>query len=88
LGAFTAITTTTGHAELHAGDVVVLYTDGITDLPPPYGIPSAELAELVHELRELPSARDIAEAIHQSLLERVPDRGRQDDVALLVARVL
>ena len=57
LGAFDEITTTTGHAELHAGDVVVLYTDGITDLPPPYGILPTELADLVHELRELPTAR-------------------------------
>jgi len=88
LGAFDEITTETGHVQLHAGDVLVLYTDGITDLPPPYGIPADQLAELVHDLRELPAARDIAEAIHQSLLERVPERSRQDDVALLVARIL
>ena len=87
LGAFEQITTTSGRTELHAGDVVVLYTDGITDLPPPHGILPTELAALVHELRELPTAHDIADAIHHSLLERVPDRSRRDDVALLVVRV-
>ena len=88
LGAFEELTTTTGQAQLHAGDVLVLYTDGVTDLPPPYGILSADLAELVQQLRRLPSASDIADAIHQSLLERVPDPSRRDDVALLVVRVL
>ena len=87
LGAFAEITTTTGHAQLHAGDVVVLYTDGITDLPPPYGILPTDLADLVQELRQLATADEIADAIHHSLLQRVPDRNRRDDVALLVVRV-
>ena len=87
LGAFDEITTKTGHAHLHAGDVVVLYTDGITDLPPPHGILPADFADLVHDLRELPTARDIADAIHHALLQRVPERSRRDDVALLIVRI-
>ncbi len=87
LGVVPAVTTSTGEAELHPGDVAVFYTDGLTDLPPPHGIDAAELAQVVHELRGLPTAEDIAASIHQSLLDRVPDRSRQDDVALLVLRV-
>jgi serine phosphatase RsbU (regulator of sigma subunit) len=86
LGAFDEITTTTGRARLHSGDVLVLYTDGITDLPPPHGITAEELAEFISQLRDLSSAEEIAEAIHRSLLDRVPDRSRQDDVALVVIR--
>ena len=88
LGALPAITTTTGGAQLRAGDVAVLYTDGITDLPPPYGTSADDLAALVHELRDLPSADAVADAIHRSLLTRVPDTNRRDDVALLVVRVV
>jgi sigma-B regulation protein RsbU (phosphoserine phosphatase) len=88
LGAFPEIATTTGATQLHVGDVTVLYTDGITDLPPPYGIVPGELAELVHRLRDLHSADAIAAAINQSLVDRVPDRNRRDDVALLVVRII
>jgi sigma-B regulation protein RsbU (phosphoserine phosphatase) len=88
LGAFDQITTETGHVQLHAGDVVVLYTDGITDLPPPHGTLPTELADAIHELRDLPTANDLADAIHGLLLTRVPDIDRRDDVALLVVRVL
>ena len=87
LGVFETVTTTTAETRLQSGDVAVFYTDGITDLPPPYGIDAAELARAVHTLRDLPRAEDIATGIHQSLLSRVPDRSRQDDVALVVVRV-
>lgn len=88
LGVFDAVSTTTGRVELHTGDVVVLYTDGLTDLAPPYGILPSDLAQLVQRLRDNPTADGIAAAIQLSLLERVPDRARQDDVALLVLRIL
>jgi serine phosphatase RsbU (regulator of sigma subunit) len=87
LGVLEEVTVTTGDTELASGDVVVFYTDGITDLPPPYGIDAAELSRVVHQLRARPSAEEIAAGIHRSLLTRVPDRSRQDDVALLVIRV-
>jgi serine phosphatase RsbU (regulator of sigma subunit) len=88
LGVFDAVSTTTTEVELCSGDVVLLYTDGLTDLAPPYGILPAELADLVQRLRDdTASADGIAAAIHRSLLDRVPDRARQDDVALVVLRV-
>jgi serine phosphatase RsbU (regulator of sigma subunit) len=88
LGVFDAVSTTTTTVALHPGDVVVFYTDGLTDLPPPHGITATELVGLIRQLRDAGSAGGIADAIHRSLLERVPDRARQDDVALLVLRVL
>ena len=87
LGVLESLTTVTETSELEPGDVVVFYTDGITDLPPPYGISTDELIELVQKLRHSQTAEEVADAIHRSLLDRVPDRSRQDDVALLVLRV-
>ena len=76
-----------GLAQLQSGDVLVLYTDGITDLPPPHGVTAEEFTELVQQLRALPSADAIADAIRTELLTRIPDGARQDDVALVVIRV-
>jgi serine phosphatase RsbU (regulator of sigma subunit) len=87
LGMFEQIETATATAELRSGDVLVLYTDGMTDLPPPFGLSPGELNVLVGEARSQHSAEQLADALHRSLLERVPDRSRQDDVALLIARV-
>jgi serine phosphatase RsbU (regulator of sigma subunit) len=87
LGVFDTITTTTPETDLHPGDVAVFYTDGITDLRPPYGIDTTDLAHLVHQLRHRATAEDIARGIHQSLLARVPDPNRHDDVALLIIQV-
>jgi serine phosphatase RsbU (regulator of sigma subunit) len=87
LGVRDAITTRPAETELHSGDIAVFYTDGITDLPPPHGIDDAELARVIHGLRDRPTAEDIAAGIQRSLLNRVPDRNRVDDVAVLVIRV-
>jgi len=84
---FDQITTTTEQVDLVAGDVVLLDTDRVTDLPPPYGISSADLTGLVHDLRNLPTVDEIADAIHRSILDRSLDRSRRDDIALLVIRV-
>jgi serine phosphatase RsbU (regulator of sigma subunit) len=87
LGVFDAVTTVAARTVLRSGDVAVLYTDGITDLPPPYGIDAAQLAEVIRPLRDLPTADAIAAGIQQALVQRVADRSRQDDVALLVVRI-
>jgi serine phosphatase RsbU (regulator of sigma subunit) len=88
LGVVDEVAVSTGEATLAPGDVVVFYTDGITDLPPPHGVLPDAVRDLVFELRDRTSADDIAEAIRRSLVERVPDRSRRDDVALLVIRIL
>ena len=86
LGLFDAVTTSTDETDLHSGDVAVFYTDGITDLPPPYGIDAADFAQVIHDLCDQPTAEDIAAGIHEWLLSRVSERNRRDDVALLVVR--
>ena len=78
------MTTHTHTTEPVDGDVVVLYTDGLTDLPAPYGVDPEDIAALVHEHR-FRRADDIAEAIRASLELRIPDRNRRDDAALIVA---
>lgn len=88
LGVLEEIETTTAAVDLQPGDVVILYTDGLTDLTPPFGITPDDLVAFVGGLPLGSSADEIAEALHDALLQRVPDRHRQDDVALLVARVL
>jgi len=84
VGFFDRVTTRTEQTELVSGDVLMLYTDGLTDLPPPFGIDPEQLADLVHEHRNR-SADHIAVAVRTSLEDRVPDRNRRDDAALLVA---
>jgi serine phosphatase RsbU (regulator of sigma subunit) len=83
VGVLERVTVRTERTELHRGDCLVLYTDGFTDLPPPLGISSDELAQLVQTHRGT-TANEIARAIHQSLDDRVPDHRRRDDAALLV----
>ncbi len=86
VGVLEHVTVHTEHTTLRSGDAVVFYTDGITDLPPPWGIDAEELVEVVDTVRRS-SAHDIAETIHRSLLARVPDRSRRDDAALIVAAI-
>jgi serine phosphatase RsbU (regulator of sigma subunit) len=87
LGVFDSVSVTAATVELKAGDVVVLYTDGLVDLPPPNGITPEELSELVVTLRGERSAEAIAQGIRASYAGRVPEANRDDDVALVVLRV-
>ena len=75
-----------GETALEVGDVVVLYTDGITDLPPPHGRTEADVVDLVAAVAPT-AAGDIAEAIHRWVTDRLPLAQRADDVALVVLRV-
>ncbi len=73
---------------LEPGDVVVLYTDGATDVPPPHGLDPAQLCELVERAaRGGGSAEVIADRIHQELGAILDFDLRDDDIALLVLRV-
>jgi serine phosphatase RsbU (regulator of sigma subunit) len=87
LGAFEDVRMCVGTTALVPGDVVVFYTDGVTDLPPPSGLTEHEMLDLVESLRDRGSAASIADGIHESVIERVPERGRQDDIAVVVLRV-
>jgi serine phosphatase RsbU (regulator of sigma subunit) len=87
LGVFEDVDVQVSEVPLGVGDVVVLYTDGITDLPPPHGQTEADVVDLVAEVAISGTAEEIAEAIHRSVTDRLPLAQREDDVALVVLRV-
>ena len=73
---------------LAVGDVVVLYTDGFTDLPPPHDRTEADMVELVAKLAATSgSADEIATGMYQSMTERLPPAQAADDMALVVLRI-
>ena len=73
--------------ELGAGDVVVFYTDGVTEgRRDGEAFGEGRLLELVSSLVGL-DAEAIAEAIEREVIDFSPER-RLDDIAVLVLRVL
>jgi sigma-B regulation protein RsbU (phosphoserine phosphatase) len=71
---------------LEPGDMVVFYTDGVTDIP---GLEDAKQSLLVETFRRAaPSAdpRVVADEIVRAAVE-VQDGAPRDDIALIVLRV-
>jgi serine phosphatase RsbU (regulator of sigma subunit) len=87
LGAFDTVRTRTTDTRLEAGDLIVLYTDGVTDLSPPHGLTPEDTLGLIDSLRDRHSSAAIADAIHESVLQRTPHHTQPDDVAVVVLRV-
>jgi sigma-B regulation protein RsbU (phosphoserine phosphatase) len=75
---------------LAPGDVVVLYTDGVSEamnaLEQQFG--EERIAEVVESLPRDVSAREIAERLSHSLREFLDGVEPQDDITILVLRVL
>jgi PAS domain S-box-containing protein len=88
IGVLEKIRVSTVRSVLEPGDTVVLYTDGLTDVPPPYHLTEAGFSALVSEAAaNARSAEDIADGIHARLSAiRAIDK-RNDDMALLIIRV-
>jgi PAS domain S-box-containing protein len=73
---------------LHAGDAVLFYTDGATDVRRPYGLDSEQFAQVVgRAASDARSAEAIADEIHKALDSIVSFDRRDDDIALLVLRI-
>jgi serine phosphatase RsbU (regulator of sigma subunit)/putative methionine-R-sulfoxide reductase with GAF domain len=72
---------------LHPGDVLLLYTDGVTEAESPSGEQYGQwrLEQLVSSLRER-SADEILEAVVDEVLEWVGERGQNDDLTLMVVK--
>ena len=87
LGAFDDHSTTTAETVIGPNDVVVFYTDGIADLPPPHGLDLEDVIALITDAAASGTASDIAEAIYSSVIDRLPQTRRQDDIALVVLRI-
>jgi PAS domain S-box-containing protein len=89
LGMFREISCTETTTVIRSGDVVILYTDGIADLPPPYGLDEDELIDFVQGcLAEGGTADEIADRMFTAITEMLPLRERSDDIAVLVLRVV
>ena len=88
IGVFDEIDVTTTTVELRAGDTIVLFTDGATDVPPPHGLTEREFTDVVaRACVGADSAEDIAERLHLSLSSILNIDDREDDIALLIVRV-
>lgn len=100
LGVLPTVTSTLYEVLLEPGDAVVMYTDGVTDLPPPHGLDEAGVLSLVHDAvgasPDAPTGHDepgpsradrIAHELGQRIERRVPVVQRGDDIALVVLAV-
>jgi serine phosphatase RsbU (regulator of sigma subunit) len=87
LGVFEEINTHLGSATLERGDVLYLYTDGITDQPPPHDLQHDALVELFRASARGSDAEGIADDVLGRLDELRPMEQRHDDIALIVLRV-
>ena len=74
-------------AALEPGDVLVLFSDGVTEAANPRGEEFGEqrLAELVASLRDRPSA-EIVESIHAAVAAYTEGAPAADDITVVVAR--
>ena len=89
LGAFPVARATLTQVELPAGATLVLYTDGVTDVPPPDELTPDRFREIVGRCaREAHNADHMAELIDETLDAIRPASARSDDIALLILRAV
>jgi serine phosphatase RsbU (regulator of sigma subunit) len=73
---------------LDPGDTVIFYTDGATDLRPPYALSSEQFSALLAgAISAAGSAEEAASRISEGLQAHRPFAQRNDDIALVVLRV-
>jgi PAS domain S-box-containing protein len=88
LGVLGELDLTTGTAELEPGDTLILYTDGVTDVPPPHDLDLDVLVPIVRDAAAgAASAEVVADRLGAVIHEQLPLSRRNDDVALVVVRV-
>jgi len=74
--------------DLEVGDTLVLNTDGITDVPDPYGIDEEAMARIVTDAAACPGAAEqVAEHLGREVQRVLPIPLRDDDIALVVVRI-
>jgi serine phosphatase RsbU (regulator of sigma subunit) len=87
-GLFDSINVTVTSVALNSGDSIVCYTDGATDVAPPYGLTPAQLEDLIRDAAEgQPGPEHIADRLEESLSAILPIADRGDDIAILVVAV-
>jgi sigma-B regulation protein RsbU (phosphoserine phosphatase) len=89
LGMFEHATYTTGRAELRQGDVIVMYSDGITEAEDTSGHPFDESGlQHVVDGRGWGSAKELGWATFAAVERHTQERRLLDDLTVLVARKL
>ena len=88
LGAFADSQSVTVSLELGPGDTMLLYTDGITDVAPPYDLGPDVLSELFDAAGTPGSpAAEVADRLGSEISAILPLAERNDDIALLVVKI-
>jgi sigma-B regulation protein RsbU (phosphoserine phosphatase) len=89
LGIMPKASYTESHAVMQPGDVLILFSDGVTEAPDPraeeYG--EARLAQLVASMLDRPAA-EIVEAIHAAVAEYTEGAPAADDITVVAVRRL
>jgi phosphoserine phosphatase RsbU/P len=89
LGMFEYADYVTGHTWLSAGEVLVMYSDGITEAETPEGVPFDEAGvEAVTDDKGWASAKELGWAIFAAVEHHTDQRRLLDDLTILVARRL
>jgi PAS domain S-box-containing protein len=88
LGAFPDSRSVTVTAHLGPGDTMLLYTDGVTDVAPPYDLGTEALGAMFDaSSASATTAADVADRLGHELSSILPLAERNDDIALLVVRI-
>ena len=88
IGVFQTLELTTTVHDLEPDDTVMLYTDGVTDLPPPFGLDVEEMHRIVERAGDRAgSADEVVLRFGEEIAAKLPLSARNDDIALLVLRV-
>ena len=89
LGVLRETQTTIGEVLLHPGDTLILHTDGVTDVRPPYELDPETVTNIAIEAAKgSRSADDVATRLGQAVDRVLPIPDRHDDVALVVVHIL
>jgi len=77
------------YATIAPGQILVLYTDGVTEAPNPSGEEYGRdrLAEAVRNVRDLP-AREMIDVLHRDLIQWTDGQGAGDDVTFFILKAL
>ena len=86
LGVLPDVRCETTETTLQHGDIVVFFTDGATDVAPPYLLTAEQFATIVGECVGA-TAEEVADRILERLELILPFHERNDDLALLVVRI-
>jgi serine phosphatase RsbU (regulator of sigma subunit) len=88
LGILASIRTTTVEQSLEAGDTLLFYTDGMTDVRPPHALTADDIASMAAEASRADSAEGVVDEMHHRLSAALPMSERSDDIALVVVRIV